>query len=173
MQIWKYCCPFQCSLRILFETGHDLTYSWYFAPQYGYMAPEQFQNRATLQTDLYGLGGTMLYMLSGRPPSYFPQVWNLRFHWKIKSSSVTLILRACIFYCEDSYNNNRVARQRRLKVEFRDLVTMSIELANVVDRLLEPAPEDRFQVILCFTYVPLNLSSFQQWHFHSIVSSLF
>lgn len=43
---------------------------------YGYMAPEQFQNRATLQTDLYGLGGTMLYMLSGRPPSYFPQVCN-------------------------------------------------------------------------------------------------
>jgi serine/threonine protein kinase len=38
------------------------------------MAPEQFQNRATLQTDLYGLGGTMLYMLSGHPPSYFPQV---------------------------------------------------------------------------------------------------
>ncbi|KAG0559452.1 hypothetical protein M758_10G102700 [Ceratodon purpureus] len=74
---------------------------------YGYMAPEQFQNRATLQTDLYGLGGTMLYMLSGRPPSYFPQ--------------------------------------RRLKVEFRDLVTMSAGLANVVDRLLEPAPEDRFQ----------------------------
>ncbi|XP_024360119.1 uncharacterized protein [Physcomitrium patens] len=74
---------------------------------YGYMAPEQFQNRATLQTDLYGLGGTMLYMLSGRPPSYFPQ--------------------------------------RRLKVVFRDLVTMSPELANVIDRLLEPAPEDRFQ----------------------------
>lgn len=71
------------------------------------MAPEQFQNRATLQTDLYGLGGTMLYMLSGRPPSYFPQ--------------------------------------RRLKVVFRDLVTMSPELANVIDRLLEPAPEDRFQ----------------------------
>jgi len=30
-------------------------------------------------------------------------------------------------------------------VEFRDLVTMSPGLANVVDRLLEPAPEDRFQ----------------------------
>lgn len=71
------------------------------------MAPEQFQNRATLQTDLYGLGGTMLYMLSGRPPSYFPQ--------------------------------------RRLKVEFQDVVTMSAGLANVVNRLLEPAPEDRFQ----------------------------
>jgi hypothetical protein len=44
--------------------------------------------------------------------------------------------------------SQRDARQRRLKVEFRDLVTMSTGLANVVDRLLEPAPEDRFQVIL-------------------------
>lgn len=42
----------------------------------------------------------------------------------------------------------RCAKQRRLKVEFRDLVTMSTGLANVVDQLLEPAPEDRFQVIL-------------------------
>lgn len=48
------------------------------------------------------------------------------------------------------HNKKRVARQRRLKVEFRDVVTMSAGLANVVDRLLEPAPEDRFQVILCF-----------------------
>lgn len=74
---------------------------------YGYMAPEQFQNRATLQTDLYGLGGTVLYMLSGRSPSSFPQ--------------------------------------KRLKVDFRGFVPMSLHLADIVERLLEPAPEDRFQ----------------------------
>jgi len=76
--------------------------------QYGYMAPEQFQNRSTLQTDLYGLGGTMLYMISGRSPSYFPQ--------------------------------------KRLKVEFRNMVSMSPGLAGIIDKLLEPAPEDRFQL---------------------------
>lgn len=74
---------------------------------YGYMAPEQFQNRATLQTDLYGLGGTILYMLSGHSPSSFPQ--------------------------------------KRLKVDFRGFVTMSSHLEDIVERLLEPAPEDRFQ----------------------------
>ncbi|KAG6557583.1 hypothetical protein Mapa_000859 [Marchantia paleacea] len=73
---------------------------------YGYMAPEQFQNRATLQTDLYGLGGTLLYLLSGRSPSSFPQT--------------------------------------RLKVDF-GAVTMSPGLRSVIDKLLEPAPEDRFQ----------------------------
>lgn len=48
-----------------------------------------------------------------------------------------------------SHKEDRIARQRRLKVVFRDLVTMSPELANVIDRLLEPAPEDRFQVLPC------------------------
>ncbi|BBN10225.1 hypothetical protein MPTK1_5g01970 [Marchantia polymorpha subsp. ruderalis] len=73
---------------------------------YGYMAPEQFQNRATAQTDLYGLGGTLLYLLSGQSPSSFPQT--------------------------------------RLKVDF-GAVTMSPALRSVIDKLLEPAPEDRFQ----------------------------
>eukprot|EP00897_Mesotaenium_endlicherianum_P005761 jgi/Mesen1/5212/ME000258S04311 len=40
---------------------------------FGYMAPEQFQNRADERTDLYGLGATLLFLLSGRPPSSFPQ----------------------------------------------------------------------------------------------------
>jgi serine/threonine protein kinase len=44
--------------------------------QYGYMAPEQFQNRATIQSDLYGLGCTILFLLSGKPPSSFPQVFQ-------------------------------------------------------------------------------------------------
>ncbi|KAL2642120.1 hypothetical protein R1flu_009707 [Riccia fluitans] len=73
---------------------------------YGYMAPEQFQNRATLQTDLYGLGGTLLYLVSGRSPSSFPQA--------------------------------------RLKIDF-SAVTMSLGLRLIISRLLEPAPEDRFQ----------------------------
>jgi serine/threonine protein kinase len=44
---------------------------------YGYMAPEQFRGKAVPQSDLYALGATMLYMLSGRPPADFPQVRKL------------------------------------------------------------------------------------------------
>jgi serine/threonine protein kinase len=78
------------------------------ARQYGYMAPEQFQNRAGPQTDLYGLGATLLYVVSGCSPSSFPQ--------------------------------------KRLKVVFRDLVNVTPHLGDIIEQLLEPAPEDRFQV---------------------------
>ncbi|KAK9822343.1 hypothetical protein WJX74_010055 [Apatococcus lobatus] len=40
---------------------------------YGYMAPEQFQGSASHASDLYSLGGTLLYLLTGRPPGDFPQ----------------------------------------------------------------------------------------------------
>lgn len=34
---------------------------------YGYMAPEQFRGAASPASDLYGLGGTLLFLLSGAP----------------------------------------------------------------------------------------------------------
>lgn len=40
---------------------------------FDYMAPEQFRGVATPSSDLYALGGTLLFLLSGRPPSAFPQ----------------------------------------------------------------------------------------------------
>ena len=43
------------------------------AGTYGYMAPEQFRGHAVCESDLYAVGGTLLYLLSGRPPAEFPQ----------------------------------------------------------------------------------------------------
>lgn len=39
---------------------------------YGYMAPEQFLGQAVPATDLYGLGGTLLYLLTHRSPAELP-----------------------------------------------------------------------------------------------------
>lgn len=39
---------------------------------FGYMAPEQFSGQAQAASDLYGLGATVLHILSGRPPSQIP-----------------------------------------------------------------------------------------------------
>ncbi len=38
----------------------------------GYMPPEQFMGQAVPASDLYGLGATLLYVLTGREPSDFP-----------------------------------------------------------------------------------------------------
>jgi serine/threonine protein kinase len=40
---------------------------------FGYMAPEQILGRATVQSDLYGLGMTMIAMATGMEPSSMPQ----------------------------------------------------------------------------------------------------
>jgi len=39
---------------------------------YGYMAPEQFRGKCVPATDLYGLGATLLFLLTHRSPADFP-----------------------------------------------------------------------------------------------------
>lgn len=58
---------------------------------YGYMAPEQFQGRANVQSDLYGLGATLVHLLSHIAPSQLPQRGlQLDFHESVKASAGTL-----------------------------------------------------------------------------------
>ncbi|MEG4944104.1 serine/threonine-protein kinase [Microcoleus sp. F4-D5] len=73
---------------------------------YGYMAPEQFRGKAVLSTDLYGLGTTLLFLLTQKFPSDLP-------------------------------------RQKQ-KIKFRDRVSISTELADWLENIIEPAIEDRF-----------------------------
>lgn len=73
---------------------------------YGYMAPEQFRGQAVLSTDLYGLGSTILFLLTGKSPADLPQ--------------------------------------RKLKIDFRSHVGVSKEFADWLEKILEPAIENRF-----------------------------
>lgn len=55
---------------------------------YGYMAPEQFRGKAVLSTDLYGLGTTLLFLLTQKSPAELPQrklKINFRSHVSVSS----------------------------------------------------------------------------------------
>ncbi|MEM8807637.1 MAG: serine/threonine-protein kinase [Cyanobacteria bacterium P01_G01_bin.38] len=43
------------------------------AGTYGYAAPEQFSGRASVASDLYGLGATLVYLLTGHHPADLPK----------------------------------------------------------------------------------------------------
>ena len=52
---------------------HTVTGGSTIVGTYGYMAPEQFRGQAVLSTDLYGLGTTLLFILTGKSPADLPQ----------------------------------------------------------------------------------------------------
>jgi eukaryotic-like serine/threonine-protein kinase len=55
------------------DTYHTVTGGSTVVGTYGYMAPEQFRGQAYFSTDLYGLGTTVLYLLTRTDPGILPQ----------------------------------------------------------------------------------------------------
>jgi serine/threonine protein kinase len=76
------------------------------AGTFGYMAPEQLHGHAEPATDLYGLGATLLHLVTHQHPGEFSQ--------------------------------------KRLKIDLDDVFTGSPQFRTWLQKLLEPAPEDRF-----------------------------
>ncbi len=55
------------------EIYHNTVIGKTIVGTYGYMAPEQLRGQAYLSTDLYGLGMTLILLLTGQYPSELPQ----------------------------------------------------------------------------------------------------
>ncbi|MEE3717626.1 serine/threonine-protein kinase [Tumidithrix elongata RA019] len=73
---------------------------------YGFMAPEQFRGQANLVTDLYGLGTTLIFLLTQKAPSDLPQKKlkvNFRPHVQISKQFAGWIDRAIEPIAEDRF----------------------------------------------------------------------
>ncbi|HEY9814508.1 MAG TPA: serine/threonine-protein kinase [Candidatus Obscuribacterales bacterium] len=86
--------------------GNKLTHGGTFVGTYGYMPPEQFRGKAYFASDLYALGATLMFVLTGRSPADLPQ--------------------------------------RRMTIDVRDCVHVSPGFTHWLEKILEPAVEDRF-----------------------------
>ena len=73
---------------------------------YGYTSLEQFGGRAVAASDLYGLGATLIHLLTGIAPIDLPQ--------------------------------------RNLRIEFRDRISTDSNFVRWIEKLTEPALENRF-----------------------------
>lgn len=76
------------------------------AGTFGYMAPEQLHGEASPRSDLFGLGMTLVHLLTGTCPAEL--------------------------------------ERKRLEVDFRPHLQVGHELADFVERLIKPIPDDRF-----------------------------
>lgn len=59
---------------------------------YGYMPPEQFGGRATPASDLYSLGATLIFLMTGCHPADLPQK-NMRIQFETKAKHISLPIR--------------------------------------------------------------------------------
>lgn len=55
---------------------------------YGYMAPEQFVGRATIASDLYSLGATLIYLVTGQHPGELPHI-DLRIEFERFANNIS------------------------------------------------------------------------------------
>ncbi|GAB1541915.1 serine/threonine-protein kinase [Scytonema sp. NUACC21] len=93
---------------------------------YGYMPPEQFSGRTVPASDLYSLGATLIYLVTGSHPANLPQK-DLRIqfeHLTNLSLSFTYWLRLMV---EPSLERRFSSAREAMKVLERDFAPLSIK----------------------------------------------
>jgi serine/threonine protein kinase len=81
---------------------------------YGYMPPEQFGGRAVPASDLYGLGATLIYLLTGTHPADLPQK-DLRIKFKPKIHLTSDFLDWLEWMTEPDLNRRLTSAEKALK----------------------------------------------------------
>jgi len=96
-----------------------------------YLPPEQFRGRATTQSDLYALGGTLYFLLTGKDPEPISQI-----HIKVEMPQIEDRLSRIIERCTALELTNRYRTAEEIKADLiplaNDLLAGSSQLQNDV-----------------------------------------
>ncbi|MGD1871883.1 MAG: ankyrin repeat domain-containing protein [Mastigocoleus sp.] len=106
---------------------------------YGYMAPEQFRGHAVPATDLYGLGATILYLLTHRSPAEIPQkglTIDFRSHIKVSEGLANWLEKILAPDANDRYPTaqsalNALRQLQKVKVKKKKQLSI-MELAIAI-----------------------------------------
>lgn len=113
---------------------HTLSQGSTVVGTYGYMAPEQFRGQAVPATDLYGLGATLLYLLTHQSPADLPQK-RLRIDFRpyisVSDPFADWLDQMIDPLVEDRFASARIAL---------DALTRPLDLTLVRDHTISPAP---------------------------------
>jgi len=95
------------------DVDRDMPGTTMMVGTYGFMPPEQFQGRATAKSDLYGLGATLLTLITGKSPSSFPQS---RLKIDFSSESIPLDLERIISGLLEPVEEDRISAREALRI---------------------------------------------------------
>lgn len=132
---------------------------------YGYMPPEQFGGRAVPASDLYSLGATLIYLVTGQHPADLPQV-DLRIEFEQATTLSPRLTRWLRRMTEPSLNRRFASSQEALEALDRsptlsDLLPLpgqpahsAVQLTKTGDTLeiLIPPPGLTTELVSLFTF---------------------
>ncbi|MCG8367122.1 MAG: serine/threonine protein kinase [Pseudanabaenales cyanobacterium] len=103
---------------------------------YGYMPPEQFGGRAEPASDLYSLGATLIYLVTGHHPADLPQQ-SLRIRFEAKATHISHPLRQWLRWLTAPEITQRPASATEALKGLRTL--QDTGALSGLDRLLSPS----------------------------------
>jgi serine/threonine protein kinase len=108
----------------------------------GYVPPEQLWGKAVPASDLYALGATLIHLATKIPPTELPQQqMQIQFRHQIQT-----------------YHAKRYQTKKFSAKLANSLLEDWSEMANWIEKLIQPAPENRFKTARIALYTLKHLS---------------
>ncbi|CAN5951224.1 unnamed protein product [Sphagnum jensenii] len=82
-----------------------------------YMAPEQLQGKPTIQSDIYSLGGTLYYLLTGDHPEPLNECWPMLKNTRVSDELNEVIKRCTKLQSKERFENVEAVRSSLLALK--------------------------------------------------------